>query len=244
MTNTDKTPVGEDNLLERETVEFGAIKFTRLRTTPENVLGQLHNKYFLAQDLFRDMGDVRIWRPFILECGIPADLERRRNMWMPDYYAAVEQKLGVEPSLGSSDPRASFGAFLAEFGFYDGQYRLKQKDGDPDGAMQDAVTIGRLFELHRWRDEGHDAKAVFGRSFSGKTTDAAQKGRSEKGKERAQHVIEFAQRMLNGGYGRFASGRINQRKLARKFLELVKPRIKEDRVRQIIRAAIHDEKLV
>ena len=183
MTNTDKAPVGEDDLLERETVEFGAIKFTRLRTTPENVLGQLHNKYFLAQDLFRDMGDVRIWRPFILECGIPADLERRRNMWMPDYYAAVEQKLGVEPSLGSSDPRASFGAFLAEFGFYDGQYRLKQKDGDPDGAMQDAVIIGRLFEVYRWRREGHDADAMRGADVIGGAGRGAEVTNEEKRKE-------------------------------------------------------------
>ena len=28
--------------------------------------------------------------------------------------------------------------------------------------MQDAVTIGRLFELHRWRREGHDADAMRG----------------------------------------------------------------------------------
>ena len=83
-----------------------------------------------------------------------------------------------------------------------------------------------------------------GLEFSPKGTDAATKEHIEKGKKRAAHVIEFARLLLVGGYGRFPSGKVNQSKLARKFLEVVKPRIKDARVRQIIRAAIRDRKLV
>ena len=83
-----------------------------------------------------------------------------------------------------------------------------------------------------------------GLEFSPKGTDAATKEHIEKGKKRAAHVIEFARLLLDGGYGRFPSGKVNQRKLARRFLEVVKPRIKDARVRQIIRAAIRDRKLV
>ncbi len=82
-----------------------------------------------------------------------------------------------------------------------------------------------------------------GHSFPPGTTEKATEVHVQNANERAQHVVEFAQRLLGKNYGRFASGKINHRKLARQFLAIVKPNYKERRVRQIIRAAVRSGEL-
>ena len=242
--NEDGAPIDGHDLVDWDTVTRGAVKYQKPRISPENVLGRLANE-LPDFEFFQDMGDIKAWQVIVQECGIPSDPEQRRHMGQSDYRAAVKQRLGVEPSPADpSDIRASFGWVVAQFAGFHEILSRQRKNGDLNGAVETAKYIGRLFEWWRWRREGHDAEAVFGRSFSGKTTDAAKKGRTKKGKERAQHVIEFTRRLLDGDYGRFPSGKINQRKLARQYLAVVKPRIKEARVRQIIRAAIHSRELV
>ena len=164
---------------------------------------------------------------------------------MSEREAIAERYTGAAPNIvNPKDIRASGAWVLVQFSVAEWLCQLHISSNDLGGVWSAGVRMGRLAEWWVWRRKMYDAEAVLGRNFFGKKTDAAKKGRIKKGKERAAHVIEFARQLLGGGYGRFASGRINQRKLARNFLKLVKPRIKERRVRQIISDAVRDGKLV
>ncbi len=223
-------------------VKVGARRITRFVQPGDN--GSFQSALD-ADSLFGGgFGDVDIFvlEHMLQEAGFP---EYPETITVSEREAIAERFTGAAPNIENpKDIPASLAWVLVQFSMAENLRQFYISSNDLGGVWSAGVRMGRLAEWWVWRSKGYDVEAVHGRSFSGKTTDAAKKGHTKKGKERAQHVIEFAQRVLDQGGGRFASGKINQRNLARQYLAIVKPRIKEDRVRQIIGAAIRDRKLV
>jgi len=243
--NEDEAPIDGHDLVDWDRLKRGAVTYKMQRLSPENVLGRLANE-LPDFEFFQDMGDIKTWQVIVQECGIPSDPEQRRHMGQSDYCAAVKQRLGVEPSPSDpSDIRASFGWVVAQFAGFHKILSQQRKDGDLNGAVDTAKYIGRLFEWWRWRREGHDAEAIHGQKFHARKTGEATKARHQKSEDRAAHVIETAQRILDADFPklRFADGRINLTRLARAVLRATRPGLKVDRIRQILREAVRGRKM-
>ena len=81
-----------------------------------------------------------------------------------------------------------------------------------------------------------------GVKFDKKNTGPATKARGRRKDANEQWIIDVSRKALDLSFGRFKSGKINQRDLARRCLKMNSP-VKETRVRQIIRAAVRNGKL-
>ncbi len=111
----------------------------------------------------------------------------------------------------------------------------------PESQFSAGFRAGYLMAEGQWK-HGYEIHALRGQLFDKKNTAPATKARGRRKDANEQWIIDVSQKALDLGFGRFKSGKINQRDLARRCLRMNSP-VKETRVRQIIRAAVRNDKL-
>ena len=174
--------------------------------TREELLDGLHKLHGLDVAL---VNEAQQWRDLLAKAGFDGNLVSQR--------AAIRDEHG-EQSLAD---------LVADYVIHAEVMQAQRAEVEAGGGnagtlIMAAAWCGQLRERIFWKygiDEKTGARiealALHGRSFSGKTTDAAKKARTKKGKKHEQHVIDLAQRLLNEGGYRRANGEINRSALAK-----------------------------
>jgi hypothetical protein len=227
----------------RQEVQVGARRFTRFVQPGETDLFQ---SVLDADSLFETaFGDFGV---FVLE-------EMLQEAEFPEYPAIItvseretiaKRFTGAAPNIDNpKDIPASLAWVLVQFSMAENLRQFYISSNNFGGVWSAGVRMGRLADWWVWRREGHDAEAVHGQKFPARKTGKATKARHRKSEDRAAHVIETAQRILDADFPklRFADGRINLSRLARAVLRATRPGLKVDRIRQILREAVRGGKM-
>ncbi len=224
-------------------VNVGARHISRFVRSGDNDLFQsILDADSLFETAFGDIG-VFVLEEMLQEAGFP---EYPASITLRERETIAERYTGAVPNIDNpKDIPASRAWVLVQFSAAEWLRQQFISNNNLGGVWCAGVRMGRLAEWWVWRREGHDAEAVHGQKFPARKTGKATKAHHRKSEDRAAHVIETAQRILDADFPklRFADGRINLSRLARAVLRATRPGLKVDRIRQILREAVRGGKM-